>query len=102
MRSAERDGCGCPAQVIRCAHWEGWILWLSPNGTHSYSGAHSGPIYGRYTVWAGRVPLEPLPCNVPGHLALSIEGEGFDTDDLPAADAEFDRREAELLEPSLA
>ena len=101
---AERDGCGCPPWILRCAHWGGRILILIDNDAVDPSGegcsnprhdpTYSGQRYGVGDIaeW-GTIP----GC---GHLGWRCEPtEQFSSSaSLSDAEAAFYRREAELLE----
>lgn len=100
--SAERDGCGCPPWVLRCAHWEGRILVLADKrisrslhvcgmtfaGEEDFSVANRKPEH-----W------HPALCGCPLIHGYAI---GTPFPNLPAAEAEFERRQLVLLgrEPS--
>jgi hypothetical protein len=88
---AQRDGCGCPPWVLRCVHWDGQILHLVDLSKHQQLCKGRKAPHG--TSWSvGQGPL----AHAPGHI---VEGgrKGFLSNDLPAAEAEFFRRERELL-----
>lgn len=91
---AERDGCSCPAWVVRCAHFEGRIVLLS--GTE---GAPTNTIHGTffgYCVASGSLGL--ITCKLCGFNHY-IEGPGSSRtfDEYDAALEAFARAEAELL-----
>lgn len=27
--AGQRDGCGCPKGIVRCAHYDGRVVWLA-------------------------------------------------------------------------
>lgn len=77
-RRAERDGCGCPAFAVRCAHFEGQTVRLVDVNPLVYS-VH-GPFPG----------CPATPCAACPRVCSYIRN------DLPAAEAEFEKRAAEL------
>jgi hypothetical protein len=103
IRMAERDGCGCgcgcPPFVLRCAHWEGRILVLGETGYHGLPACTLEPS-GNFGVWVGERFIAHN-CGQPGHVALPVIsdwGHGFPYHRLNAAEAEFSRRERQMLE----
>ena len=89
----------CPAWVVRCAHWEGKVLVIARSirrGGRRFplSGLHPKVRFD-YSVVSGM--FEDCVC-CGTEKALFPVDQAFDTDDLPAAEAEFARREAALLE----
>lgn len=107
MRGVEvrRSECPiCPPWVLRCVHFEGQILVLSANGSdpslwgHTCAGGDM-PFMGEgYAVHQGP---KFIHCSRGGDcLAICIDCEGrvcsWFYDDLPAAEAEFERRAEEL------
>jgi hypothetical protein len=78
--------CGCPACAVRCAHWDGKVVWLV-----NYR-------YGRSCLAAGR---HLWRWHVRGPCVLPLEQDhipwgGFHVS-AAKAEADFRRREAELL-----
>jgi hypothetical protein len=98
---AERDGCGCPPWV-RCVHFEGVILGMSERDKISLPGCplcrggkeHALSGFGVHTF---REPLQRCACGYPGWFDSQEIGASAGFDNLPAAEAEFRRREAALL-----
>jgi hypothetical protein len=92
---AERDGCGCPPWV-RCVHFEGQVLTLRDNvaakALHDASCISQGFVY-PYSVAIGGT-LRPAGCCDMDCFWNSQDL--IDCPDLPAAEAEFRRREEEL------
>ena len=90
----DRDGCTCPPWVV-CGHFGGKILWLVDRNSLSARCGGSKP---RFGVGLGS---EVAPCSAcEGHAALwgfMTRETAFDTDSLPAAEAEFEARNRELL-----
>ena len=76
-RRAERDGCGCPAFAVQCAHFEGQTVRLVDVNPLVYS-VH-GPFPGCPTT----------PCAACPSVCSYIRN------DLPAAEAEFAKRAEE-------
>ena len=83
LERAARDGkpfgfkeCSTCPEEVRCAHFEGRVvhLWLTR------------PFGAGYSV-----------CGPDDEYVPGMHGDSFVTDDLPAAEAEFHRREQELL-----
>lgn len=102
----KRDGCECPAWV-RCAHFEGQILWLAdrehPTLLMALSSQSHVTYRGRWTVFLGATIGR---CRCGEHPVLrERKGDYGHHATLPEAQAEFDRREAVLLgrepEPAL-
>lgn len=89
--------CGCPAWA-RCAHYGDEILWMSDYFGPDYPSAHR-PYGKRFRVSVGQIELSSCwfsKCpEVHPTLYSSEPVAGFD--DLPAAEAEFRRREAAML-----
>lgn len=102
----ERDGCGCPPHVLRCAHWDGQILILvdtdSPGAAYFPHTCHGGASpWDRqgYSIHRGPQFVKCQRSDDCPALCLQCERQvclGFG-DDLAAAEAEFHRRELELL-----
>lgn len=91
MPTPERDGCACPPWVVRCAHWDGRVLVLAPLTMHP---GHQ--VLSPWAVWSGTEWFKHgLGCTE----CIGLFGEGATSQwaSLPAAEAEFSRREAELL-----
>ncbi len=100
-RSESRDGCQCPPWVLRCVHFEGQVLRLHDlNVGMSLHDPHCSrrnfPL--SYAVALGG-ELRPATC---GCKLDTCHDPTFRRmfRDLPAAEAEFERREALLVEPS--
>lgn len=90
---ADRDGCGCPPWVLRCAHWEGQILVMGPPPfDHNCCGRLTSAAF-ILGVGTKYVPCSCAGCGFP----LLDGGPAEEFRDLPAAEAEFARREAVLL-----
>ena len=93
---AERDGCGCPAWVLRCLHWEGRILVLVDRKLVLSCSLAGNPQAG-FACWdLAHFASKQRCCG--RHYALldrrNFKAYGID---LPAAEAEFARRERQLL-----
>ena len=73
--NGQRECSQCPSWVLRCAHWEGQVLSLTGPFNDTY-GVH-GPAVGRS-----------------GEYCHNCYAAG---DSLPAAEAEFERRNLELM-----
>src|SRR3990167_5644567 len=76
-RPATGRECGCPAWVVRCAHWEGTVLWLLDQGRLKDAGVmrvptHSPSVFALqgFDVAIGGAVAFCL-CN-PTHLVLSF------------------------------
>ena len=98
MAMGERQGeCRvCSVHVIRCAHFAGQILWLTDGSVHN-----CGTILERFGVQLGD-EIEPCSEGVSQGVSQGVShlwgwSRPFITDDLPAAEAEFAKREATLL-----
>ena len=85
---AKRDGCGCPPWLTACVHFGELTLWL---GTLCPQCPDSLP---KYAVALGT--LVDCWCDEDHANLEVVTGEAFRTDDLPSAQAEFDRRAEEL------
>jgi hypothetical protein len=98
---AERDGCACPPWV-RCIHFDGVILGLSERDKISLPGCsdcgggkeRTNVAFGVHTF---REPVQHCPCGYPGWLSSQVVTPSMSFPDLPAAEAEFRRREAAML-----
>ena len=86
-----RDGCGCPAQVVACVHFGGRVLAL----TNRQEVQHKFPVMGPYSVRLA-MPYNGDVCPCHGEQWRSGPEDGTSWPDLPSAQAEFDRRAAEL------
>ena len=93
----------CPPSVLSCMHYEGTIIWLDDASL----GSHASEVGGRYAVADG---YDVLPCRDFGRLddgrpnrchcddpSLAVHHEGYYTDSLPEAEAEFSRRAEAIL-----
>ncbi len=92
---AERE-CGCPPWAT-CVHWDGQIIWLADISLlpAEFLRGHTGR--SRYAVvWGGKV--QPCICGNSQHLIMDGARRIDYGYDLPAAEAEFRKREAALLE----
>lgn len=95
MRNPQRDGCGCPPWVVRCVHWDEQILSLvdsdmpTPEGMR---GCHSPATRQGLFVTDG---VEGELCTCGTNSVPDEHPQSFP--DLAAAQAEFDRRAAELV-----
>ena len=103
---ASRDGCTCPAWVVRCARWDGQRL--APT---TRSPSDDGVLYG-HTCKGGLRPFTDEGFGVhlsPAGLVACGRTEGcpalvlgkpcdpcLELSDLPAAEAEFEKRAEEL------
>lgn len=95
---AQRDGCGCPDFVLRCGHWDGQVLRLVGNSAAKllHDPRCRCQLFGpNYTVADGG-QLGPAMCGCDMENFWNASG-GTRFDTLPAAEAEFARRERELL-----
>ena len=86
---AERDGCGCPEWVVRCAHWGAQILAFSKVGgvPHNHVGDPA------FTVSLGGKWDDGCSCH---NIPLRFASRAF-FNDFESAEAEFHRREQELV-----
>ena len=89
--------CGCPQWVVRCAHLEGRVLALTDG--YESKVAHSCDVFkdwegSHYSI--GLSSLGYILC--PDCEMKCLNGSSdWHSSDLPAAQAEFQRRELELL-----
>ena len=95
LERAQRDGCGCPEWVVRCAHFEGRIVFFAKRLETKHT---CGRIQFRsepYCVGtdSGWIPCEHVAC--PDVMGCDADFSLFPN--LPAAEAEFHRREQELI-----
>ncbi len=95
--AGQRDGCGCPQGIVRCAHLDDRVVWLDDAYVES-SGGHAGrsPWDGErwHVVGPGTVILK---CDC-GKDHPTLPGSFIVTDSLADAEAEFERRCALLRE----
>lgn len=96
-RIAQRECPICLASVLRCAHFEGQLLVLSPTPDEA---SHRPPCsinLCEYPFHVNNAADRHVPCATCG-VPNRIEVTKYTCHDtLPAAEREFDRREAELL-----
>lgn len=87
--------CRCYPWVVRCAHLENRVVILVDNSLptpEALQGCHGGPSFNDFNVGSG----EWKPCGEGcGMGGTTIFNPTFP--DLPAAEAEFHRREEELI-----
>ena len=91
-----RECTVCPPWVLRCAHWDGKVLALALSTEDTNHIAPCGPMTClkiHVNTAVGYGPCES--CGVPDRLHGITDFTCHD--DLPAAEAEFRRREATLL-----
>jgi hypothetical protein len=89
--------CDCPPWVLRCVHWEGQVLWLASLRHQDYPKAHRHQTAECFRVAVGQLAEPSCGCSPP-HVFLEHRGKAPSRTDLyPAAEAEFARRNAELL-----
>lgn len=90
--------CSCPEWVLKCAHWDGQLLiiadYVQPCRHICSRSAPQLPRY-RTGLLVGFRPCEVKDC--PEVMGEGDEAWSIQTDDLPAAEAEFSRREALML-----
>ena len=91
---ASRDGCNCPAAAIRCVHWEGRVLTLVRASALDTQHAHYTVFRKPYAVTIG-CPF--ILCHCHDQLVRFWSEPSRQFSDLPSAEAEFHRREAEML-----
>ena len=86
---AERDGCDCPPQIMRCVHFDGRILCLA--GTNSLN-------HWPYSVGFTHGPPTAIchDCGMHVWRRDAVDRIG-NFDDLPAALTAFEAAEARLL-----
>lgn len=90
-RLGGRDGCGCPPWVLRCAHWDQSVLVIVSDSLFVTRRCDHGHMREGKEYGVGMLaPTRSGSC-------WKITG-GTDYDDLPSAEAEFFRREAEMLQ----
>lgn len=87
----ERECPICPPWVRRCGHWDGRVLVLGPLTRHP-----SHLIVSPWAIWSGTEWFKHNPPCV-GCVGLIGKGETVECSNLPAAEAEFAKREAILL-----
>lgn len=94
-RSEGRDGCPCPPYV-RCAHFGGQRVWLVEN----LRSLQVHPDFqGQVPAYAVFGPTKLfLPHDCCGYEHVHMAALTLESDSLAAAEAEFHRREALLLE----
>lgn len=82
----------CPQGIVRCAHYDGRVVWLSDQ----LAGQRHD--YGRHwdIRWGVLGPETPLQCVCSTDHLVMHTLDVLGTDSLPEAEAEFERR-AELL-----
>lgn len=93
-RQGRHRECDCPDWVLRCAHWDGQVLWLTwLHGKNPYAGctAHA---WDTPRIVMGK--LRTCACGQHPHI-LCRRGDLINYDTLAEAEAEFFRREALLL-----
>ena len=78
----------CPESIISCAHMDGRVVWLvdQPLGKPHATGRPS--VY----HWAVEGPDAPSKCGCGADHVVIWEPEGYLTDSLPDAEAEYERR----------
>jgi hypothetical protein len=89
---AERDGCTCPPWVLRCAHLGNHVVVLA-DSTLLAPTKHF--VLNRWGVADG--VMHECSCGC-GLRKFGRPGNATYSNDLPAAEAEFRKREAALLE----
>ncbi|KKK89553.1 hypothetical protein LCGC14_2731950 [marine sediment metagenome] len=94
---AERESeCPICPSFVRCAHYKDLALWLSDNAASPAIPGHRSA-----NTFCVSGPETPAPCRrsrCPGHLVMGEwSSNAVEFPDLPAAEAEFSRREALLL-----
>ena len=90
-----RECTVCPPWVLRCAHWDGQVLIIAHEaGVPEHCGITDVIAPYCVVVVAG---FELCVCGTVLVLKEIGAWNGFDTDSLPAAEAEFRAREAQLL-----
>ena len=96
LERAQRE-CGCPEWVVRCAHWDGQVLVLDET-SEKQPGPRKHAGFRTATFLVGTHPeRHKCDCCGTGVFMPSESQVFFETDDLPAAEAEFHRREQELV-----
>ena len=95
---AERDGCDCPPWVLRCAHVGDQVIRVIQTDLFPFSSwdEHLVPSC-RYSI-IGPAALRMCSCGNHDVLNWTQKRDPFETNDLAEAEAEFTRREAQLLE----
>lgn len=98
---SERDGCQCPPWVIRCVHFEGRILILAGHSNGDDNVGHTcGDTGMHFSPYELHLGLRWMACvRSDGCHAQTIDCRGevcLSFPDLPAAEAEFERRAEEL------
>lgn len=90
-RNAGRECTQCPPWVVRCAHWDGQTLVISSDVIFLESPCPAGrPHHREYAEYV-------VGNAAPRHGGCMIMDNVISTDDLPSAEAEFYKRERELL-----
>jgi hypothetical protein len=94
---AERDGCGCPAHVVWCAHFGETSLALYDTAL-TPDCSYRVPLPSRFIIstMRGRWGTNAPWCEHPSFKGKTLVAP-LNTADLPAAEAEFRERERELL-----
>ena len=85
---AKNRECGCPSWVVACVHFAGKVLHVVDLEKHLELCEKRSSSHGQ--AWSVSVG----PVTTPGHVQGGVNP--FRTDDLASAQAEFDRRAAEL------
>ena len=95
-RPATGRECGCPPGVVRCAHWEGMVLFLSDETTPAPCVSRG---HGCQHLFLGKhpSPCSRTGCKGTGHLRWQYAGVDQCFDTRQGAEAEFFRQEAILL-----
>lgn len=92
---AERDGCGCPEWTLRCAHFDRrWIMLRDEKRVVEALSAHHDLEGCRYLVLCD---LQVAVCSCGVAHGVHPWGGLFESDDLTAAEAAFDRYEEALI-----
>jgi hypothetical protein len=92
-----RECTVCPPWVVRCAHWDGRVAWLISDSGWQEGHGQERDATQLYSICIGVLAEEAHFCSArPEHHCIRTEVSAR-ADNLPAAEAEFHRREAQLL-----
>lgn len=93
VRRSERDGCQCPPYVT-CAHFEGRRVWMIENARAFELHRDFKGHFFAYSLFGPTNEFRLEDCC--GYEHVNVAAETLQTDSLPAAEAEFERRAEEL------